>query len=41
VVAANIVAPLLHPPFGMLAHRVGRKPVHVYGVLSAAVVMPF
>ena len=29
------------PVFGMLADRIGRKPVFVYGALSSAALMPF
>ena len=41
VVAANAVALITQPLFGMLADRIGRKPVFVYGALSSAVLMPF
>lgn len=41
VVVANIVALLTQPLFGMLADRVGRKPVFIYGAVSSAVLMPF
>ncbi|TCJ00816.1 MFS transporter [Aeromicrobium sp. IC_218] len=41
VVAANVVALGTQPLFGMLADRIGRKPVFVYGALSSAVLMPF
>ncbi|RLV57436.1 MFS transporter [Aeromicrobium phragmitis] len=41
VVAANIGALLTQPLFGMLADRIGRKPVFVYGAVSSAVLMPF
>src|ERR1700754_1733299 len=41
VVVANIVALFTQPLFGMLADRIGRKPMFIYGALSSAVVMPF
>lgn len=41
VVVANVVALFTQPLFGMLADRVGRKPVFVYGAVSSAVLMPF
>lgn len=41
VVVANIVALGTQPLFGMLADRIGRKPVFIYGALSSAVIMPF
>lgn len=41
VVAANAVAIATQPLFGMLADRIGRKPVFVYGALASAVLMPF
>lgn len=41
VVVANIVALGTQPLFGMLADRIGRKPVFIYGALSSAVLMPF
>lgn len=41
VVVANIVAVGTQPLFGMLADRIGRKPVFIYGALASAVVMPF
>lgn len=41
VVVANAVALLTQPLFGKLADRIGRKPVFVYGALSAAALMPF
>ena len=41
VVAANVVALFTQPMFGMLADRIGRKPVFIYGALSSAVFMPF
>jgi MFS family permease len=41
VVAANAVAIATQPLFGMLADRIGRKPVFVYGALASAALMPF
>ncbi|HEY8281641.1 MAG TPA: MFS transporter [Leifsonia sp.] len=41
VVVANIVALGTQPLFGMLADRVGRRPVFIYGAITSAVVMPF
>ncbi len=41
VVVANVVALFTQPLFGMLADRIGRKPVFIYGALSSAVLMPF
>ncbi|WP_104161152.1 MFS transporter [Arthrobacter sp. ZGTC212] len=41
VVAGNVVALGTQPLFGMLADRIGRKPVFIYGALSSAAVMPF
>ncbi|MDF1488554.1 MFS transporter [Tessaracoccus caeni] len=41
VVAANIVALGTQPLFGILADRIGRKPVFIYGAVSSAVFMPF
>ena len=41
VVAANVVALFTQPMFGMLADRIGRKPVFIYGALSSAAFMPF
>lgn len=41
VVVGNAVALLTQPLFGMLADRIGRKPVFIYGALMAAAVMPF
>lgn len=41
VVVANIVALGTQPLFGMLADRIGRKPVFIYGALSSAAFMPF
>lgn len=40
VVVANVVALGTQPLFGMLADRIGRKPVFIYGALSSAVFMP-
>ncbi len=41
VVVANIVALFTQPLFGMLADRIGRKPVFIYGAVSSAALMPF
>src|SRR6478736_1352217 len=41
VVVANVFALGTQPLFGMLADRIGRKPVFIYGALSSAVFMPF
>ncbi|GAA1988740.1 MFS transporter [Microbacterium pumilum] len=41
VVVANIFALGTQPLWGMLADRIGRKPVFIYGALSSAVLMPF
>ena len=41
VVVANAFALFTQPVFGMLADRIGRKPVFVYGALSSAALMPF
>ncbi|RDH77792.1 MFS transporter [Mycolicibacterium moriokaense] len=41
VVVANVVALFTQPLFGMLADRIGRKPLFIYGALSSAVLMPF
>jgi MFS family permease len=41
VVVANIVALGTQPLFGLLADRIGRKPVFVYGALASAALMPF
>ncbi|MHA7225846.1 MFS transporter [Glutamicibacter soli] len=41
VVAGNIGALLTQPLFGMLADKIGRKPVFIYGALASAAVMPF
>ena len=38
---ANVFALCTQPLFGMLADRIGRKPVFVYGALSSAAMMPF
>jgi MFS family permease len=41
VVAANVFALGTQPLFGMLADRIGRKPVFIYGALSSAIMLPF
>ncbi|MFB9375365.1 MFS transporter [Kineococcus gynurae] len=41
VVAGNVGALVTQPLFGRLADRIGRRPVFVYGALSAAALMPF
>jgi MFS family permease len=41
VVVANIVALGTQPLFAMLADKIGRKPVFIYGAISSAVFMPF
>lgn len=41
VVVANVVALGTQPLFAMLADRIGRKPVFIYGAVSSAVFMPF
>lgn len=41
VVVANLFALGTQPLWGMLADRIGRKPVFIYGALSSAVLMPF
>lgn len=41
VVVANVVALGTQPMFGILADRIGRKPVFVYGAVSSAALMPF
>ena len=41
VVVANLFALGTQPLFGMLADRIGRKPVFIYGALSSAILMPF
>lgn len=41
VVAGNIGALFTQPLFGMLADKIGRKPVFVYGALGSAAIMPF
>ena len=41
VVVANVVALGTQPLFGMLADRIGRKPVFIYGALSSAAMLPF
>ncbi|WP_334121416.1 MFS transporter [Glutamicibacter sp.] len=41
VVAGNIGALITQPLFGMLADKIGRKPVFIYGALGSAVFMPF
>ncbi|GAA3586019.1 MFS transporter [Klugiella xanthotipulae] len=41
VVVANCVALITQPLFGMLADRIGRKPVFIYGAVASAALMPF
>lgn len=41
VVAGNIGALISQPLFGMLADKIGRKPVFIYGALGSASIMPF
>ncbi len=41
VVAGNVGALFTQPLFGKLADKIGRKPVFIYGALSAATFMPF
>jgi MFS family permease len=41
VVVANVFALATQPLFGILADRIGRKPVFIYGALSSAALMPF
>ncbi|QZY51058.1 MFS transporter [Leucobacter tenebrionis] len=41
IVVANLVALGTQPLFAMLADRIGRKPVFIYGAISSAVFMPF
>lgn len=41
VVAGNIGALITQPFFGMLADKIGRKPVFIYGALASAAIMPF
>ncbi len=40
VVAANIVALGTQPLFGMLADKIGRKPVFIYGAVASALLTP-
>ncbi|WP_431710337.1 MFS transporter [Glutamicibacter uratoxydans] len=40
VVAGNIGALFTQPLFGMLADKIGRKPVYIYGALASAAFMP-
>lgn len=41
VVVANVGALFTQPLFGVLADRIGRKPVFIYGAVASAVMMPF
>ncbi|MGR6900332.1 MFS transporter [Glutamicibacter sp. BSL13] len=41
VVVGNIGALFTQPLFGMLADKIGRKPVYIYGALGSAAFMPF
>ncbi len=41
IVVANVFALGTQPLFAMLADRIGRKPVFIYGAISSAVFMPF
>lgn len=41
VVVANVFALGTQPLFAMLADKIGRKPVFIYGAISSAVFMPF
>lgn len=41
VVVANIFALGTQPLFAMLADKIGRKPVFIYGAVSSAIFMPF
>lgn len=40
VVAANVVALGTQPLFGMLADKIGRKPVFIYGAIASAIMTP-
>ncbi|MGO4434401.1 MFS transporter, partial [Paenarthrobacter sp. RAF9] len=40
VVVANIVALGTQPLFGMLADKIGRKPVFIYGAVASAIMTP-
>lgn len=41
IVVANVFALGTQPLFAMLADKIGRKPVFIYGAISSAVFMPF
>ncbi|MFJ4029316.1 MFS transporter [Paenarthrobacter sp. NPDC089989] len=41
VVVANVVALGTQPLFGILADKIGRKPVFIYGAVASAIMTPF